>query len=179
MSNRQTLYLLMALTVLVAVGRFWAAGRLDDYENGIRLHEATYRDIHVLVHELNTRRPRAVVTEDESGVMSHFQRQAQTARIGVVKVTSRPRAHRNFRDVTYTIDFEDGPPRLTREQIATFLFNATMPSHMPRMRTTALAMTPASSEPRQRAIPSGQERRDVWRITKLEFTRRTPTAAAN
>ena len=91
--------------------------------------------------------------------------------------TRRPRERANYSDTSFTIEFEDGGTRFTREQIANFLYNSTLPSYMPRMRTTKLniAPSPPTTGTRSRGkLESGDERADVWQVHGLEFTRRTP-----
>lgn len=175
MSGRQTLLLFIVVVIVTGALRFWMADRLERYEDGLREHVEAWETILEKVQTINFRRQEIPRDEGAGGALTHFQDQARVARVGVVNVSSqaKPNSRRQYRDDRFTIEFEATNPSFTREQIANFLYNSE--TQMTRMRCTKLSMSPFSTRSGRGSIPSGQDRADLWKISSLEFTRRTPT----
>lgn len=177
MSNRQMLYLLIALAALAVGARLWAASWSGGWEESLADHEQRYKAIYAACNDLAFRREKAPKGTDDSAFRLHFQNQAFEARMGTIDVSVRdnPRAGQGIQDKSFTIEFENAQSSFQRQQVRLFLFNSEL--LYPRIRSTQLSLVPASVEGNKRQIDSGAPREDLWRVAKLEFKQRSPVAA--
>ncbi len=174
MNNVRSLYLLMALAVFATGGRFWAQSSLQTWEDAVDNHERQWEKIWTTCEELAARRDKAPKGSEEQSFRLHFQNQAYTAHMGTIEVQKRTSNRNDFEDLIFTIDFQDEDALFDRQKLRLFLFNSEL--LYPRMRTTGLAIQAAAPGGRGRALPTGSDRDDLWKVTKLEFKRRSPTA---
>lgn len=171
MNGNRTLALLLALTVVAGVARIWVH---RDYRGKVEARDRSldqYRELWETVDDLEVRLQRTTAAKTESETLVHFQRQALRARMGTVNTTTRERPKATWVDKIFTIEFEAEVPRFRREQIVNFLHNSE--NLIPRMRSTRLAVRPATGDRRRKQIPPGAEREDLWRVDELQFTQRS------
>ncbi len=177
MSNRQTLMLLVVLTVLAGVGRSLAAARLSRYQEALNSHKKSYQFIAETASDLAYRRSKVAAADTEKGYQTHFQNQAFTAHMGSLTVQTQEKPQQNYVDKIFTITFEGDDKRFRRQQIVNFLYNSEL--LMPRMRTTVLTIQPAGPQGgrrRRTGVAPGVDREDYWRIGQLLFVQRTQKA---
>lgn len=166
------LYLLFGLTVLGFGLRFWAVAWHGGWTDSVGEHQRRYQDIYAMCNDLAFRREKAPKGTDDASFRKHFQEQAYLARIGTINVSVRPNTRGTVKDISFTIGFEDPQASFQRQQLSLFLFNSEL--LYPRLRATLLSMTPVPTDPKARAVESGAERQDLWRVSKLEFKQRSP-----
>jgi hypothetical protein len=175
-SNRRTLYLLMAAAAAAGVLRLGVGSWFTKYEEGLRQHESSYRQLLQDVDYLRNRRSNAVVAESDDGYLTHFQKQARGQHMAPVTAPMNEKDNKTFISRAFTIGFEKEPPHFSRKQVSAFLFNTEL--LMPRLRTTRLVVAPAGDPTsRSRKGPeAGSERDDLWEVRNLVFTQLTPVA---
>ena len=175
MSNRTTLYLLMALAVAAIGLQLWSTSNLNQWNEALEIHKARYKSIWESCDDLSARREDAPKGSAENSFRMHFQRQAHAARMGDINVSVNPlAAKKTYVDTRFEIEFHKGEDGFSRPSLRTFLFLAEQ--KYPRIRTTVLNLRPVGGTGRSRGIEPGIERDDIWEITKLEFRQRTPVA---
>lgn len=175
MNNRSTMYMLMVLAALAFGGRFWSQKHLSNWEESVTRGQGRYKVIWETSDDLALRREKAPKGTDDQSFRKHFQAQAFGARMGNLDIkTDRPRQTRaGGEDRTFTIVFdEETGGAFTRAQLRYFLFNSEL--LFPRLRCTALALSPNPPDRRSRGIDPGLDREDIWRVTKLQFKQRSP-----
>lgn len=178
MSNRTTLYLLMALAVAAIGLRMWSVSALATWEDNLLMHISKYKTIVETCDDLKSRRKEAPKGSDETSFRKHFQRQAHGALMGDVNVSVNPlAAKKTYADKRFEIEFLKAADGFSRASLRTFLYNAEQ--QYPRIRTTSLNLRPIGGSGRSRGIDPGVERDDIWEITKMEFRQRTPVAPKN
>lgn len=179
MSNRQMLYLLIALTALALGARVWAASWSDGWSEDLAEHEKRYKSIYSACNDLAYRREKAPKNTDDQAFRLHFQNQAFEARMGTidVSVSDMSRGSQSgVQDKTFTIEFENPQSAFERKQVRLFLFNSEL--LYPRIRSTQLSLEPAGPEGAKRQVETGAPREDAWRITELVFKQRSPAVSA-
>ena len=174
MNNVRSLYLLMALAVFATGGRFWAQSTLQTWEDAVDNHERQWENIWTTCEELSARRDKAPKGSEEQRYRKHFQNQAFSAHMGTIEVQKRTSPRNEFEDLVFTINFQEEDALFDRQKLRLFLFNSEL--LYPRMRTTGLAIQSAILGGRGRALPTGSDREDLWKVTKLEFKQRSPVA---
>jgi hypothetical protein len=175
MNNRSTMYMLMVLAALAFGGRFWSQKHLSNWEESVTRGQSRYKVIWETSDDLALRREKAPKGTDDQSFRKHFQAQAFGARMGNLDIkTDRPRQTRaGGEDRTFTIVFdEETGGAFTRAQLRYFLFNSEL--LFPRLRCTALSLSPNPPDRRSRGIDPGLDREDIWRVTKLQFKQRSP-----
>ncbi|MDP7061339.1 MAG: hypothetical protein QF489_00200 [Planctomycetota bacterium] len=178
MSNRTTLYLLMALAVAAIGLRMWSASNLAAWEDNLAMHISKYKSIVETCDDLELRREEAPKGSDETSFRKHFQRQAHKALMGDVNVSVNPlAAKKTYVDKRFEIEFLKAADGFSRPSLRMFLFSSEQ--KYPRIRTTALNLRPIGGSGRSRGIEPGVDREDIWEITKLEFRQRTPIGQKN
>lgn len=178
MNNRQTLYLLIGLTVVAAGGRLYMGKVYGDYQTSFQQGKAYMKYVHETTDDLSNRLNTLAVAASESGFRRHFQKRAIDARTGPVQLNmGDPRPTRgisNAVDRSFTITFQDDA-RFLRDQLRHFLFYSE--DRMPRMRTTTLNIQPHNADggrSRARRMGTGADRDDVWTVKNMVFTLRSP-----
>lgn len=174
MNNVRSLYLLMALAAVSVGGRFWAQSSLQHWEDAVVNHERQWEKIWTTSEELAARREKAPKGSEEQRHRKFFQNQAFAAHMGTIEVQKRTANRNEFEDLVFDISFQEEDALFDRQKLSLFLFNSEL--LYPRMRTTGLSIQAANPGGRGRALPTGSEREDLWKVTKLEFKQRSPKA---
>ncbi len=181
MKNRNVIMTLLVLTLLSGVGRFWISARFEKYTAGLTEHREAFRFIGETVSNLHVRRSKLSVADNDIGFQTLFTRLSRAASLGAVDAearSGRSSASSTYDDKTWTVAFQSDQSGISRSRLVQFLFN--VENEVNRMRTTQLEIRPFSPQSRSsKGVPFGQDRADLWRVNKLEFTRRTPTANSN
>lgn len=172
MNNIRSLYILMALAVLAVGGRFWALSSRAHWVDAVADHERQWEKIWTTCEELEGRREKAPKGTENQRYRRHFQEQAFKAHMGQVDVQKRDRPGREYDDLIFEIAFQDEGALFDRQKLRLFLFNSEL--LFPRMRTTGFAIQASEPGGRGRPLPTGKDRDDLWRVTKLEFRQRSP-----
>ena len=170
MSNTRILYLLIFLALGASVGRFWMQNHRRNWEQAVEDHKRAWEKIWVTSEELAVRRDKAPKGDANTRFRTHFQTEAFAAHMGTIEMQQRRQQRNTFEDQVFDIAPQEADATFDRQQLRLFLFNSEL--KFPRMRTTAFGIQPV---PRTgRSVPTGADRDDRWRITKLEFRHRTP-----
>ncbi|RMH00934.1 MAG: hypothetical protein D6702_12690 [Planctomycetota bacterium] len=177
MSNRRTLLLLLAVTVVAGILRLAVGSWYHAQENGLAASKTAFKGIVQDVEYLRGRRRNSVVAESDEGYLTHFQVEARKQHMAPVTAPMKEDDLKYAISRKFTIGFEKEPPHFSRDQISRFLFNAEL--LMPRLRTTKLVLQPAGESGgrrRSKGPEPGAERDDLWEVTQLVFTQLTPKA---
>lgn len=170
MSNTRILYVLIFLALAATIGRWWMQGYREDWEGAVDKHKRAWETIWTTAEQLAVRREKAP-GDAANTFRTHFQTQAFAAHMGTIEVQQRRQERNAYEDLVFDITPQDTESTFDRQQLRLFLFNSEV--EFPRIRTTSFGIQPV---PRTgRTVPTGAEREDRWRITKLEFRHRTPT----
>lgn len=172
MNNVRSLYILMVLAAIAVGGRFWALAAREHWEGAVQNHERQWEKIWTICEELEKRRAKAPKGSETQRYRRHFQERAFDAHMGQIDVQKRDRPGREYDDLTFEISFQDEAALFDRQKLRLFLFNSEL--EFPRMRTTGFAIQAGEPGGRGRPLPTGADRDDLWRITKLEFRQRSP-----
>ncbi len=177
MKDRRLLWFLIVLAVAAGVTRLVLGSSYQTYQRALEDHKKVYRNIWEMVDELNVRREKLPM-KSEQGVQVSLADRARLSYLGQITASPRNIPKKDYTDRTFTIKFERADPVFQRENLVNFLFNVEL--MLPPIRTTKFALQPAKegSGRRKKAPPTGADRRDLWQVSDLVFTLRTPNLDA-
>lgn len=176
MKGRNTLLLLLAVTVLALLGRWYVGRKHAEYQDAKASFPNKAVQVAENVGDLGARLENLSVSDQEQDFQTHFAAQAGVAQMGLVTVKTQDRDQRGYLDKVFTIEFPDRAAQFNRNQLSVFLYNGE--TQKPRMRATRFSVRAGSTEGGAvRRVATGSDREDIWRVEAVEFTQRTPTKA--